>query len=72
MKLSKTQQELLNAMKAGVTVRYVSGIDAYWYRVDTGTPCSAAAASLIRKGYATATVFNTRSNGRNLVLKEQT
>lgn len=57
-KLSNTQQELLDAMQAGVTVHYMPyagnwNPKAYFFRSDTMKRCTAAAEALIDKGYAT-------------------
>jgi hypothetical protein len=56
-KLSKTQQDLLDAMKRGVTVHYMPyagrfNPTAYYFRTDTMKRCTAAADALIQKGLA--------------------
>ncbi len=55
MKLSKTQQELHEAMLRGVTCHYMpySGRfnpSAYYFRSDTMKKCSKAAAALLKLG----------------------
>lgn len=57
MKLSKTQQELYDAMKAGVGVhymRYMGSLNpsAYYWREDNNQRVTAAASALIEKGIA--------------------
>ena len=52
MKLSKTQQELFDAMKAGVVVHYMPYMGtfnptAYYFRNDTNKRCTAAAKALL-------------------------
>lgn len=56
-KLSKTQQELLDAMKSGVRViymRYMGTFNpkAYYFRADNNKRVTAAATALLEKGYA--------------------
>ncbi len=56
MKLSKTQQELLDAMKKGVMVSYMPYMGRfrpvpYYYRCDSMKRCTAAAQALKAKGY---------------------
>lgn len=55
--LSKSQQELLDALKAGIVVRYSPYMGrfsptAYYYRNDNFKRVTAAANALIEKGYA--------------------
>jgi hypothetical protein len=55
--LSKTQSELLDAMKAGVTVHFMPYMgrfnpNAHYFRQDNYKRCTAAAEALIAKGYA--------------------
>lgn len=38
--LSHAQAALIVAMRKGVTVRFMSGLDAYYYRDDTGRKCT--------------------------------
>jgi len=40
MKLSPTQQTLLDAMKSGVKIHYIGGIDARWFRADNFRRCT--------------------------------
>lgn len=74
-KLSKTQQELLDAMKGGVKVVYMHAIgswnpQAYYFRDDNYKPCTAAAKALLEKGFAEK--CNQQHNGgHNLCAKEQ-
>lgn|GEM_PF-5118643 len=54
-KLSRTQQDLLDAMKAGVVVHSMRGNSrnsAYFFSNDTRRPCTAAAFALRDKGLA--------------------
>lgn len=55
VKLSKTQQALLDAMASGVTciyMRYAGSFNpvAYYYRSDNHARCTAAAIALFEKG----------------------
>jgi hypothetical protein len=55
--LSKTQAELLAALRAGVGVHYMPYAGrfnprAYYFRADTYKRCTAAADALIRRGLA--------------------
>lgn len=55
--LSKTQKDLLDAMKAGVTVHYMPYAGnwnprPYYFRNDTMKRCTAAAEALRAKGFA--------------------
>lgn len=56
MKLPKTQQELLDAMKSGVVIHYMpygrSNPHEYYWRSDTMKRCTAAANALIDKKIA--------------------
>lgn len=67
MKLSKTQQELLDAMKGGVTVEYMPYAGsfnprAYYYRSDNRKKCTAAAEALRDKGLVEVFRDNRRSH----------
>jgi hypothetical protein len=60
IKLSKTQQELYDAMKSGVVVHYMPyagrfNQTAYYFRTDTMKRCTAAAEALREKGLAQQT-----------------
>lgn len=46
-KLTKTQQELYDAMKAGVVVKFVARSPEYYWRSDTYRNCTVAARSLL-------------------------
>jgi len=48
--LSKTQQALLEAIKAGARVSFVNGGDPHWVRHDTFATCTRLAVSLLEKG----------------------
>ncbi len=55
MKLPKTQHELYEAMKTGVTCFYMPYMgsfrpDAYYFRTDTHKRCTAAAEHLLKRG----------------------
>jgi hypothetical protein len=57
VKLTKTQQELLDAMKAGIVVRYAPSLGrfnptSYYYRDDNFKKVTAAANALISKQVA--------------------
>ncbi|CAN7773866.1 hypothetical protein LJR290_007678 [Variovorax sp. LjRoot290] len=54
MKLSKTQQELFDAMKAGVVVHmaWTRATGGYYFRADNMKNCTAAALALSKKGFA--------------------
>ena len=54
-KLTPKQQELLEAMRSGVEVHYLRGVEAYYFRSDTMRRCSSQARGLYDKGYATIT-----------------
>jgi hypothetical protein len=50
-KLSKTQQELLDAMKAGAKVSFDIGVGySHYSRSDTNKKCTAAAKALLENG----------------------
>jgi len=71
-KLSKTQQELLDAMKAGVTVGYMPyagrlNPNAYYWRQDNFTRVTTAANALLEKGLVEA--FNKSWRGHQLRIK---
>lgn len=71
--LSKTQQELLDAMKAGVFVHYMPYAGnfnprPYFFRSDTMKHCTAAAEALKKKGFAE---MAGGWHSERLVLKEQ-
>lgn len=56
-KLPKTQAELLEAMRAGVTCTYMRAMgsyrpNAYYFRGDNGQHCTAPARALLAKGLA--------------------
>lgn len=73
MKLSKTQLELLEAMKNGVKCHYMPyagrfNPTAYYFRNDTMKRCTAAARALLEKGLAVKT--NSDWRGHVLVAKE--
>ena len=68
MKLSKPQQDLVDAMKQGVTIHYMGytgrfNPHAYYFRADTNKKCTASADALIDKGIAR------RTDGRHAVLE---
>jgi len=48
VKLSAAQQNLLDAMKNGVQVFFISGLDAHCFRTDTMKSCTAVVAALRR------------------------
>jgi hypothetical protein len=55
--LSKTQSELLEAMKAGVIIHFMPYMGrfnphSYYFRQDTHDRCTSAAEALIAKGFA--------------------
>lgn len=55
MKLSKTQQNLYDAMKHGVICHYMEYMGRfrprpYYFRTDTHKHCTAAANALVKKG----------------------
>jgi len=55
VKLSKTQQALLDAMAGGVTLTYMCYMGSfnpvpYYFRSDTHQRCTAAATALLSKG----------------------
>lgn len=71
MKLSKTQQELVDYIKGGGVVSYMEYMGSfnpseYWFRHDNGDRVTAAAKALIKKGVAYAAKEKDR---RGLVLK---
>jgi hypothetical protein len=51
--LSKTQQALLEAIKAGARVSFVNGGEPHWVRYDTFATCTQLAKSLLKKGAVT-------------------
>ena len=58
MKLSKTQSELLEAMRGGVKCRYMPYMgnynpSSYYFRSDTMKRCTATAEALLKKGLVT-------------------
>jgi len=72
MRLSKTQTELLEAMKTGVICWYMPYMGrlnptAYYYRSDTMKRCTAAARALLKKGLVEKKDRDWR--GHKLVLK---
>ncbi len=66
-KLSKAQQELVDAMKRGVRVHFMDGVDALFFGTDTHKVCSHTALILERKGVAERRV--THDNHKQLFLK---
>lgn len=65
--LSKTQQELLDYLRAGgvcIHAPYAGRFNpsAYWYRRDSFKRCTAAAEALIKKGLAEEFDKNWRGN----------
>jgi hypothetical protein len=50
VRLSTTQQNLLDAMRSGVRVHFMSGLNAHCFRTDTHASCTATVAALRRKG----------------------
>lgn len=74
MKLSKTQLELLEAMKKGVKCLYMPYMgtfnpNAYYFRNDTMRRCTAPAKALLEKGLVVVTDKDWR--GHVLVAKEE-
>ena len=66
--LSKTQQELADAMKAGVIVHYGwSRAGGYYFRADNLKNCTAAALALLSKGHAVSVGMYT---DRTIALKD--
>lgn len=68
MRLSKSQQDLVDAIKHGVTIHYMGYMGrfnphAYYFRSDTNKKCTASANSLIEKGIAR------RIDGRHSMLE---
>jgi hypothetical protein len=49
-RLSATQQELLDAMKCGVKVHFMLGMDAHCFRTDTHARCSRTVDALRARG----------------------
>lgn len=73
VKLSKSQQDLLDAMAAGVQVRFTPYMGRfnpkdYYYRCDTQKKCTAAAQSLLEKGLVEK--FEQTWRGHQLRIKE--
>lgn len=50
MKLSKTQQELYDAMKRGVVCHFMSGLNCYYFRCDSMKRCTTTARALLKTG----------------------
>ena len=48
VKLSAAQQNLLDAMRSGVRVHFVNGLDAHCFRNDTMKCCTATVSALMR------------------------
>lgn len=74
VKLSKTQSELLEAMKGGVTCRYMPyagrfNPTSYYFRSDTMKRCTAPAKALLEKGLVE--VKNKDWRGHSLVFKSE-
>ena len=72
-KLPKTQQELLDAMQAGVICHYMPYMgrlrpNPYYFRNDNMKRCTAAAGALLEKGLVE--VFDKDWNGHKLRAKE--
>lgn len=73
MKLSKTQQELLDAMKSGVEVIYMPYMGRfnpqdYYFRADNHKRCTAAAKKL--KALGLVEVFDKDWKGHRLRIKK--
>lgn len=71
-RLSRTQQDLFEAMKSGVYCKYMPyqgrfNPTAYYYRSDTMKRCTAAAEALLKKGLVEVKDKDWR--GHKLVLK---
>lgn len=49
-KLSAAQAELLESMRKGVAVHYLSGLDSYYFRSDTMRRCSSQVRALLKRG----------------------
>lgn len=69
MKLSKSQEELLDAMKRGVVVHGIFGIDSYYFRSDSFRRCTRPAEALIARGLIER--FNDSWRGCTLRVKEK-
>lgn len=51
-KLTPAMAELLEAMERGIRVKYMGGVNAYYFRSDTGKPCTKQALGLLDRGMA--------------------
>jgi len=49
MKLSKAQNDLLDAIKGGVRVYYMPGINTYYFRGDTHKNCTNTVLALLNR-----------------------
>jgi len=75
-KLSKNQQDLLDAMKNGEAILFVPYMGRfnptdYYYRSSDGVRVTAAAKALIQKGYAANIYVNVRRSELRLTDKAQ-
>lgn len=52
MKLTRTQQELYDAMLAGHRCLWMTGLDAYYFRSDTYRRCTRTVEALLKMGLA--------------------
>lgn len=48
--MTNLQQELYNAMKNGVVVHYMAGLNQYFFRSDTMKHCTKQARALLKAG----------------------
>lgn len=74
IRLTKTQSELLTAMKAGVVCYYMPYMGrfnpkAYYFRNDTMKRCTAAAQALLEKGLVE--IKDKDFRGHRLVIKSE-
>ena len=77
MKLSKTQQELLDAMRSGVVVHHMPyagrfNPTAYYFRNDNMKRCTAAAEALLNKGFAEKYGVDFRGHKLRAALQKET
>ena len=68
MKLSKAQIEILDAMKRGTVIHYMSGVYAYYFRNDTMKNCTKTAIVLENLGLVEK--FNVFAGRYSLRLKK--
>ena len=54
VRLSASQQELLDAMRGGVRVYYMTGMNAHAFRTDTMRHCTSTIDALKRRGLVEA------------------